>query len=110
MFGHIQIYEQSYPNAQYSTTNIILTMNKENLKSTCISFNNQQIESIIVIGSFVIPLKIAKKIMNTKYTSLYAKISDGCLTIIGDDNEIYTNTLGINILLNVEKTKISLLH
>lgn len=110
MFGHLQIYEQSYPNAQCSTTNIILTMDKQNLKSTCISFNKQQIESIIVIGSFVIPLNITKKIMNSKYTSLYAKISDGILTIIKDDKDIYINTLGVNILLNVEKTKISLLH
>lgn len=110
MFGHLQIYEQSYPNSHHSNTNIILTLDKQNLKSTCISFNNQQIESIIVIGSFVIPLKIAKKIMNSKYTTLYAEISDGNLKIIKDDINIYTNTLGINILLNIEKTKISLLH
>ena len=49
MFGHIQIYEQTCQNSNQYETNILITLDKQNLKSTGIIFN-KQIESTIVIG------------------------------------------------------------
>jgi hypothetical protein len=103
MFGHIQIYEQTGTDPSKYETNILITLDKQKLKTTGITFS-KQLESTIVIGSFIISLNIAKKIID-KIIDAY--IVDGVITILGPNDKIlYSGRLGNDVLLNVDRRKV----
>lgn len=121
MSGYVQIYEHTCIKSKFINERnvyVLITEEKQHLKSSEIVQNDGKVISILVIGTFIIPINIIKQIaIHEKDKMLSASIENGIITIFGglhDDinleniteNIIYCDQLGENKSLNINRAQV----